>query len=331
MICRKRNKMHIFLLSFILSVFLLGGCGSEESSGFSRAADDQVVCNEIYMAYITEEGKVFLIMEDNSAGEYISGAAGVRKVFGDTGWLILFLENGSFQIYSPSNRSFVTEAELDPEKYYASYPVFQFLLSATDAEDAFCIGSNFAAVLHDGSWEGSYIGSQALQWENIVKYTGINGEPDLGLRQDGTVAVNYSQGDYDAALVAEKVGQWTNVADIAEGFAYFGLLKDGTVITARPSPGLAADVTGWTDICQITAAPYVTAGLTNAGKVLVRSPYHEEMFEAQEWENIRYIQATSFYILGIDAEGNFQLTESDRRQFELSEDADYPLPSFAVD
>lgn len=331
MTSRKKYKMFIFLLSSILLAFLFSSCGSEESSDFSRAGDDQVVCSESYMAYITEGGKVFLITEDNSAGEYIPDAAGVRKIFGTSGWLILFLENGSFRIYSPSDRSFVTEAELDPDKYYTSYPVFQFLLGITDAEDAFCIGSDFAAVLRDGSWEGSYVSCRAMQWENIVKYAGINGEPDLGLREDGTVVVNYSESNYDAALVAEKVEQWTDVVDIAEGFAYFGLLQDGTVVTARPSPGLAADITGWTDICQITAAPYVTAGLTNAGKVLVRSPNHEEMFQAQEWENICYIHATPFYILGIDAEGNFLLTESDRRHFELLEDAGYPFPSFAVD
>lgn len=326
MMNRKRYKWGIFLLFLI--ALSLAGCGQEESPGFGLRSDDQIVCNEIYMAYITEEGKVFLITEDINEGEYISGAADVRKVFGNDGWLILFLENGSFQIYNPSEGDFVTETDLDPEKYYTSYPVFRFLLSVKDAEDAFCIGTNFAAALYDGKWNGSYTDSEALQWENIVKFTGINSEPDLGLREDGTVAVSYSRTDYDAGLVAEKVEQWTDVMDIAEGFAYFGLRRDGTVVTARPSPGLAADVTQWTNICQITAAPYVTAGLTNAGKVLVRSPYHEEILQAQEWENIRYIYAAPFFILGISSEGDFVMTASDRCHFRFREDADYPLPGF---
>lgn len=332
------NILAVILLS--LSIVLLSSCGKEgKSSGSSLKTDAQVVFENTFIAYITEDSRVFVITADNEAGGYMPGMDHVRKIYGAAdSYLFLFMENGSFQIYNVADHSFVTEKEVERRLReveegsettggYAFLLLFDFLLDVKNAEDAFCLGTDFAAACYNGEWEGSYKGCEALQWKHIVKFTGIY-EPEMGLREDGTVIFRDPAGNMDEQLLADKVSQWRSVVDIAEGFAYFGLLEDGTVVTPRPSEGYASDVTGWTDIRQITAAPYVTAGLTNAGEVIVRSPYREEMFQAQEWENICYVYATTFSILGITAEGKILMTPADECNICLQQDAKYPLPKF---
>ena len=330
----------LFLALLALSITFLAGCGAQEREcGSGLAADAQIVFMDNYIAYITEDTRVFLITPEDETGGYIPDIDNVRKIFGGAGsYLFLFLENGSFRIYNLSNRTFMTEEELqiwareieergETTGGYPSLIMLEFLLKVKDAEDAFCIGTDFAAAYCHGKWEGSYKDCQALQWENIVKFIGLY-EPDMGLREDGTVILREQVGDDNAQLLADKIGQWTNVVDIAEGSVYFGLLEDGTVVTPQPSPGYAADVAGWRDIHQIAAAPYVTAGLTDAGRVLIRSPYREEIFQAQEWENVCYICATSFSVLGITEEGKFLMTPAEGYGVCLLEDAQYPPPGF---
>ncbi len=332
---RGYNKTLAAIL-LILSIILLSSCGKEsESFSNSLIAEAQVVFEKTFIAYITGDSRVFLITADNEAGGYMPGVEDVRKIYGAAGnYLFLFMENGSFQIYDVADHSFVTENEVEKQLReveegsettggYPQFLLFDFLLDVKNAEDAFCLGTDFAAACYNGEWEGSYRGCEALQWEHIVKFTGIY-EPEMGLRENGTVIFR----DPADQLLADKISQWMNVVDIAEGFAYFGLLEDGTVVTPRPSEGYASDVTGWTDICQITAAPYVTAGLTNAGEVLVRSPHREEIFQAQEWENICYVYATTFSILGITAEGKILMTPADECNICLQQDTKYPVPGF---
>lgn len=340
MLCFRGYNKILAAILLILSTLLLSSCGKEgKSSNSSLKAEAQIVFENAFIAYITEDSRVFVITADNEAGGYMPGMDHVRKIYGAAdSYLFLFMENGSFQIYNVVDHSFVTEKEVEKRlqeveegtETTGGYPLlllFDFLLDVRNAEDAFCLGTDFAAACYNGEWEGSYRGCEALQWEHIVKYTGIY-EPEMGLREDGTVIFRDPAGDTDEQLLADKISQWTNVVDIAEGFAYFGLLEDGTVVTPRPSEGYASDVTGWTDICHITAAPYVTAGLTNAGEVLVRSPHREEMFQAQEWENICYVYATTFSILGITAEGKILMTPAHECNISLQQDIKYPLPGF---
>lgn len=327
----------VLLASLIL---FMSGCKKEDGVHSDRLkADAQVVFGNTYIAYITGDSKVFLITPENGTGDYIPDTENVRKIFACAdSYLFLFLENGSFQIYNLLNHTFMTEQELKiwaqeieegegTTGGYISLYMLDFLLKVKDAEDAFCMGTDFAAACYNGEWEGGYKDCEALQWDNIVKFAGVY-EPDMGLREDGTVVLSEEAGNVDRQLLADKIGQWTDVVDIAEGFAYFGLLEDGTVVMPRPSPGYAADVTKWTDICQIAAAPYVTAGLTNTGKVLIRSPHREEIFQAQEWENISYIYATTFSVLGITSDGKFLMTPADECRVCLQEDVQYPLPGF---
>ena len=60
----------------------------------------------------------------------------------------------------------------------------------------------------------------------------------------------------------------------------------------------------WENVCQITVDAFVSAALTEDGKVLVRASQNDELFKATEWETIVYIKADTEYILGVDKDGN---------------------------
>ena len=61
---------------------------------------------------------------------------------------------------------------------------------------------------------------------------------------------------------------------------------------------ISTEVTSWEGIKQISAKPFSTSALTNDGNVKICSSY-ADIYEAQNWENVAYVQMSESYLLGV--------------------------------
>ncbi len=158
--------------------------------------------------------------------------------------------------------------------------------------------------------------SPSLEWVDWSKVTqlvsdGSGSGPEMALYSDGKVYLNTIDPLGDEALFS-TTKSWSNVAHIAEGLAPFGLTGDGRLLTVSNAYYLASDINNWSDITQISALCYITAGLKKDGTVLVETYEQWRNFEnAEEWTDVRYIQVTPFYIFGITSDGRFLFTEDE--------------------
>lgn len=282
--------------------------------------EEQVICGESYIAYITDEEKVFMITEEGTA--YVPEAEGVRKIFGYGSAIILLLNDGSIKVYDWPSGLYVTGDNYESHDFEYYIPLCNLIEAQGNVDDLFCIDGGCIGVYKEGQWI-SY--PSFIEIDNdAIKIIGNCPEPEMWLKSDGTVAA--SCGNVITEIMEKKIESWTDVKDIAIGFAPFALLSNGTVVTVFPNPQDAADIEEWQDICYLTAAPYITAGLTADGKVLVRSPKDDAILQAEEWKNVCFVKAFSNYLFGVDKDGRLLLTESKSSHLRISEEIEYPLP-----
>ena len=177
-------------------------------------------------------------------------------------------------------------------------------------EDMYYTSPDCWAIRSDDKW----VCSDTLDWIDWSKVVQIADNdsasiPEMALYSDGKVYLNTEGSSYDELLYS-KTESWTDVAQIADGLAPFGLTGDGRLLTVSNAYYLASDINDWNNIIQISAQAYITAGLKNDGSVEVevyeQSPKYED---AENWTDVRYIQVTPFYIFGVTGEGRLLYTE----------------------
>ena len=135
------------------------------------------------------------------------------------------------------------------------------------------------AVKKDGSVLSCGFGADAMeelgQWRNIKKVVIHDLNWIFGVREDGSVvvcdALNKMFIRPEGSQDNTKIAEWTNIADIAVS-AYddfiIGLRKDGTVVSFGEDAYGACDVSGWTDVIEISCGRHYTVGLRSDGSIL---------------------------------------------------------------
>lgn len=321
-----------YIYTFCLFVVLLGisACGKSSADNMIPVSpyDGQLVCTRGYIAYITEDARVCLITKDGSG--VMDSFGSVRKIDGTEGSLVLLFEDGTMAYYNVTYQTFITGENYEERGYERCLPALELIWEAQNVTDFYYNGYDEIVLLQDGEWYyGENESRQALckEWNDkkVVKFAGAEGQggPSIGLCSDGTVWVDEWYGNESAGISRDKVAAWTDLVDVDFAFDAFGLKKDGTVLAADWHPYNGGNVANWSDIRQISCDTFVTAGLTGEGKVMVESYQNESLKQAEEWQNIKYVVATADYILGIESDGSFHITEQKDIQL-LKEGTDYP-------
>ena len=299
--------MKKFVLSFCLTMLLSlsCSCGRHEDNkpyDFER----KYVCERGYFAFIDENHNVVVQTEDEK--QEITDSADIVKIVGGEVDLIMLKEDGTLALYVPASNRWISQKDLDsigPEGNKMEQ-VWKLVLSAANVEDIAYNGYNYLAVKVKGEWKDGANNRRCNPWNEqqltkiVFDYTG---NYEIGLKKDGTVWVSdeefFDADDYN--------GKSKRIVDIDCAFNPFLLYEDGTVESIEKSPFYAGNVSKWEKVCQITVDAFVTAALTEDGRVLVNAPQNKELLKAAEWENIRYIKACENYLLGGDADGNLMI------------------------
>lgn len=97
-----------------------------------------------------------------------------------------------------------------------------------------------------------------------------------------------------------KVGDWTDIVDIACGYDHtVGLKEDGTVAAVGDNAYGQCDVSGWTGIVSVAAGEYVTVGLKEDGTVVATGDNTYGQCNVSEWKDIVAVVTSGRHTLGI--------------------------------
>lgn len=355
-----------FILCSMLTILCLGACGNrqpqeEHTAPVAEAsshedihevdAGSQVAVHSIqeeyrghiinvrdYIAYITEDKQVYCITEQG--GNYVPDIVDAKRLYADSEYLIILLENGTFRLYHTQEAEFFTleDARLDMEAIYdsgylAGMDIVEnqlLLLEAERVTDAYICSFSFVALKKEGSdtWE---FGSNSIADEDyeeakrVVSFaTNLSCTwPGYALREDGTV--HTLSGCFPGGYEEKQIAKWTDVQDLVCGVTLFARWRDGTVDAPRRSYGEASEMKDWQNIVQISADPFVTAALTADGCVLVDCFQKEDTLKvAEEWTDIIYLSVFTEYILGVKADGSFCVTPTGSWYDTVFEEPEHP-------
>ena len=289
------------LLALSMAAVLFCSCGRHEGNK-PDAYDGRYVCEQGYFAFIDENHNVVVQTDDEK--QEITDSADIVKIAGGEVDLIMLREDGTLALYVPASNRWVSQRDLDSIGHEGNKmeEVWKLVLSTSNVEDIVYNGYDYLAVKVNGEWKDGENNRRCNPWNEqqltkiVFDYTG---NYEIGLKKDGTVWVS----NEEFCNIDDYNGKSKRIVDIDCGFSPFLLYEDGTVESIEKSPSYAGNVSKWEKVCQITVDAYVSAALTEDGRVLVNAP-NNELLKAAEWENIRYIKACEDYLLGVDADGN---------------------------
>ena len=290
------------LLALSMAAVLFCSCGRHEGNK-PDAYDGRYVCEQGYFAFIDDNHNV--VVQTDEEKQVITDSADIVKIAGGDADLIMLKKDGTLASYVPESKYWISQRDLDSigTEGNRMEQVWKLVLSASNVEDIAYNGYDYLAVKVKGEWKDGENNSRCNPWNEqqltkiVFDYTG---HYEIGLKKDGTVWVS----NEDFFDVDDYVGKSKRIVDIDCAFSPFLLYEDGTVESIEKSPYYAGNVTKWEKVCQITVDAYVSAALTEDGRVLVYAPQNNELLKAAEWKNIRYIKACEDYLLGVDADGN---------------------------
>ncbi len=311
---------------------------SELSASLQEINRGLIINVKDYIAYITEDKRVYCITEQDSG--YLPELTNAKRLYADTEYLIILLENGTFQIYHPRQKQFLSLEEVKEslDEVYNSgsnggmdeVENKLLLLEAENIVDAYISSFSFVAIKKAGSdtWEFGFNSiaegdfdkaKDAVSFATNLSYAW----PAYILCEDGAVLTLAwcAPGIYEE----KKIAQWTGIQDLAYGTILFGRWPDGTVDAPRRSYGEASEMKDWQNIVQISADPFVTAALTADGCVLVDCFQKEDTLKvAEEWTDIIYLSVFTEYILGVKADGSFCVTPTGSWYDTVFEEPEHP-------
>ncbi|MCR4662259.1 MAG: hypothetical protein K5622_00030 [Endomicrobiaceae bacterium] len=138
-------------------------------------------------------------------------------------------------------------------------------------------------------------------WKDIVQIiAGYNNT--VGLTKDGTVIAVGS----NLYGIEKAVTNWKNIKKIYKnnlGTTVIGLKKDGTVIAAGNNKYGQCDVTGWTNIVDISFGTGHTVGLKKDGTVVACGENDFGQCNVKDWKDIVKIYAGSLHTVGLKKDG----------------------------
>ena len=306
-------------------LFVLCSCTKENQppSGLDTVPESSIVCESKYIAYITEDSKVYIAYDDGS-GEYISGFDSIVQISGGENELAALNSDGELMFfdvlnkcrleYLPDWEEIVSDFELGGNAVAHVYNLQKEMLEL-DAIDNIhmkypewyiCNKKDGTTVINGVNWIKEDI-DIIETWKDIVKYKAYN-EGVIGLKNDGTiVAHTYTEEDFS---------EWKDIIDIECGHFFFGLKSDGTVLTNGYEK--ECYVQDWKDIIQISAVPQTTVGLCKDNTVELAYHLDYGQSEASLWKDIIFVEAAYDYVLGVKSDKTIIITSTEDNKFDFS-------------
>lgn len=319
----KISKNFLMYLLCLILLFIFSGCakGKLLSNSPNIAADNNIVCESRYIAYITDESRVYIAYDDGS-GEYIPGFDSVVQLSGGENELAALNSDGKIMFFNVSGRCVIEKLQ-DWEEIQKDFELggnYVAHLYNLKKEMSGLTGINninmqypewFICNKNDGNkviYGVDWVKEQTdilKTWENIVKYKSVK-EHIIGLKNDGTV-MSYTE---------EDLSDWKDIVDIDCGQFFFGLKSDGSVLTTGYEKECI--VKDWKDIIQISAAPNTTVGLNKNNTVLVAYSLDFGQSEACSWKDIILVKASYDYVFGVKSDKTIVVTSNEDRMFDFT-------------
>lgn len=169
---------------------------------------------------------------------------------------------------------------------------------------------DIAALRSDGSIEVTgTIWTEDLEETKGFKQVSVY-DALVGLRQDGTVFL-YAPSKYEGQTWEYDVSGWTDIVQVSAGFDHVaGLKKDGTVVATGNNEQGQCDVKDWKDIKQVIAGRFHTIGLKTDGTIVYcgESLGNGEEFDFKDWKDIVEISGFFDQTMGLKADGTVLYT-----------------------
>ena len=311
----------------------LFGCSADNDQIINY--DNSVVCGENYIAYITDNGNLFMIDQDGA--DYVIDTGNLKKIQNGMAFsniIVMLYEDGTMNIFDTYSKSILSNAEIESENYQHFYPAFELIAKAEGIEDFYYIYPEALLLFKNEKW---YMGDNEHNKEictqlNHLRIKEISVIPNYYnfpvLDKKGNVLLMGNDVMLDEY---SKAMDWHNITDIdtCEN-TIIGLDKSGHVKTTYVNGTYAGKVPNWENIRMVIAENEFIAALTNDGKVVVSEGFqaNAELQNVKEWENIIYISSAYNYILGVDGKG--QLCVSKPMLQKMIDNNDYPPIRYSI-
>lgn len=156
-----------------------------------------------------------------------------------------------------------------------------------------------------GDYKDAHARSMELWNQIAVRETIATGfRHTVGLRTDGTViATKYANSTTGYSGQCDVSG-WTNIVDISAGYYHtIGLREDGTVIAAGGNDYGQSSVSDWRNIVSVDAGLKHTVGLKSDGTVVATGDNEYGQCNVGDWSDIVAISAGNRNTFGIRSDG----------------------------
>ncbi len=312
-------------------------CGSKDdliTTGPYMMQDNSIVCESDYIAYITDDNRVYIAYSDGT-GEYVPGFDSVVQLSGGECELVALNSDGKLVFYDLLEKC-ILEKFPDWEEISSGFELggnnvsnlynFQNELLELDSisnihmeypEWYVCNTKDGDVLINGVNWLEEDI-AVVESWKDVVKYKSYT-QNVIGLKSDGTILSHIYENEESDIYNSDDsdVSEWKDIVDIDCGFYFFGLESDGTVITNGWYSG-ECNVQDWQDIVQISAVPNTTVGLRNNKTVEVAYELDSGQSEATSWKDIILVKAADDYVLGIKDDKTIVVTLEENRAFDFT-------------
>lgn len=300
------------ILNLIIPIFLLlllSGC-SNQSTNFPDSSQS-IIANDDYIAFFDNDNNVVIIDYENGM-KTLSCENPIIAIYDAENLIVLKLQNGKYILHDPQ-KEIVSMDNYWDKNWSDNYKNLFHIISNNSLDKLYIVSPSCVYGL---SINGEPIGNENLFLHDFPTKIIGTAFPEYSLDAKGHIHVFDDANQTD--FWTSEIESWQNIVDIALGLVPFALTNDGKILTTVPSSYNAAEVTSWDGIKQISAKPFSTAALTNDGNVKICSSY-ADIYEAQNWENVAYIQMSESYFLGVTADGDLLLTPFGTTRFHIND------------
>ena len=309
------KKEIIYIISCVICLF----CGCSSDDNLSIRYDNSIVCEDDYIAYITENGSLFML--DKAGADYAEDIDGLKKIQGGMTFIVMLYEDGTMCLWDTYTKSVIPFDEMGSIAFEHFYPAFELITKAEDIQDFYYIYSEAILLLKNNKW---YMGDNEVNKEicskmdckRIKKISVVPGYYNF-MVLDEKGAISFMGND----MILDNYSQalkWHDIIDMdACENTIVGVDKNGRVRSTLTDvyENYYGKVSGWDNIKMVIVENNFTAGLTNDGKVLISEGLYSfysdkrDLKKAEEWSNIVFISSANNYIMGIDINGKMWVTD----------------------
>lgn len=134
------------------------------------------------------------------------------------------------------------------------------------------------------------------------------------LRSDGTVAAKGSskESKYANREYRCDVSGWTDIVQVSAASHTVGVKNNGTVVAVGVNRYGQCDLDGWRDIVAVSAGDNSTLGLRSDGTVVAKGDNHLGQCDVSDWEDIVQVAAGAETSYGLQSNGTVRAAGGNR-------------------